>query len=131
MLGCRLELGQIARKERPEHRQTVFSGLKRLLGRVSAPPSSCLVNATSVCHGLDRTHRVISFSSRYFLHIRPELAAGSLKMLEHFLPERFRPVIEQRESKVEQILIMVSFHCIFLSKRGRKQNPEQTKSEQT
>jgi len=35
-------------------------------------------------------------------------------MFKHFLPESFRPVIEQCKSEVEQVLIIMSFHFSFL-----------------
>jgi hypothetical protein len=73
----------------------------------------------SVGHHLERAHRIVSFPSRYLLYIRPELSPRGLKILEHFVPERFRPVIEQCKSKVEQILFIMSFHHLFLLKGAK------------
>lgn len=57
-------------------------------------------------------HRVILFSFGEYLDICPKLPAFRLKMVGHFLPEGLGPVIKQRQSHAEQILIIAFVHFL-------------------
>jgi hypothetical protein len=78
-----------------------------ILGKLGWPPGWLLSHFFEVADWL------VSFSAGDFLYICPKLAAGWLEVFSHFLPKRFRPVIEQRKSEVEQILIIMSLHFLI------------------
>lgn len=65
---------------------------------------------------------VIMFPFRYFFDIYPMLVATRLEMSKHFLPEGCRPVIEQRRSYAEYVLIITFFHFEPLKGINKKLN---------
>lgn len=67
-------------------------------------------------------HDVLMFPFRYFFDIYPMLEATRLEMSKHFLSEGCRPVIEQRRSYAEYILIITFFHCAPLKGINKKLN---------